>query len=393
MDLKRTFLSVLLSRRANGTHGRLHVSFVPRSSLVSPGSLIHQKPRIFFTQTPSYRPPLPLSLHSVHPTQARIRHFSPPVTGVLDPRASSLFRGSRAPIKAVQSSNSTPTAGWETMNASPPKISHVDSSTTITTTTAAATQASISSPASTPATTTVVSPSPASCSSTSPRVRTALSGSRSSDTGTGSGSRAQQHKSKRHSTSSCDSGSNHDASRIVYGQGAISKLPIELGRLHLSSPLIISSPSRISLARKIQALIPNLESRILDSAVVNVPQRVVDDAVARITGHDVVISVGAGSAIGLAKAVSIRKGIPHICIPTTYSGSEMSPLLAADGRRMGHKGSKIMPTVVIYDEDLTGGNTTPKRISAPSAASSAAANQLSSHDDDDSWSYIHLPGV
>jgi alcohol dehydrogenase class IV len=140
-------------------------------------------------------------------------------------------------------------------------------------------------------------------------------------------------------------------------------------------------------------LIQNLESRILDSAVVNVPTRVVDDAVARITGHDVVISVGAGSAIGLAKAVGIRKGIPHVCIPTTYSGSEMSPLLAADGRKMGHNGSKVMPTVIIYDEDLTGMSTAPKKISAPSAASSAAANRDSSHDDDASWSYIHLPGV
>jgi alcohol dehydrogenase class IV len=140
-------------------------------------------------------------------------------------------------------------------------------------------------------------------------------------------------------------------------------------------------------------LIPNLVSRILDSAVVNVPTKVVDDAVARISGHDVVISVGAGSAIGLAKAVSIRKGIPHVCIPTTYSGSEMSPLLAADGRKMGHKGSKVMPTLVIYDEDLTGSSSTTKRFSAPSAASSAAAVQRSSHDDDASWSYIHLPGV
>ena len=106
-----------------------------------------------------------------------------------------------------------------------------------------------------------------------------------------------------------------------------------------------------------------------------------------------VISIGAGSAIGLAKAVSIRKAIPHICIPTTYSGSEMSPLLAADGRRMGHKGSKIMPTVIIYDEDLTGGSSTPKRFSAPNPPSSSAASERSSHEDDSSWSYIHLPGV
>lgn len=279
------------------------------------------------------------------------------------------------------------------MNASPADRTIIDSATTVTSTSGGVTQASYSTPASTPATTTVVSPIAPSHSSASPVLATCRSGSRSTDAG--SGSRAQHHRSKRNSTnSSCDSGnSSYEAPRIVFGPGTISRLPTELGRLNLSTPLIISSPSRIALARRIQALIPNLNSRILDSAVVNVPTKVVDDAVARIAGHDVVISVGAGSAIGLAKAVSIRKAIPHVCIPTTYSGSEMSPLLAADGRKMGHRGSKIMPSVIIYDEDLTGMSSTPKKISAPSAASLAAANRRSSHDDDAPWSYIHLPGV
>ncbi|KAL2202973.1 Dehydroquinate synthase-like protein [Sarocladium strictum] len=262
-----------------------------------------------------------------------------------------------------------------TMNALPAQLKAADTTTTSTTTVTSA------------------SPCPPSHSSGSPVVITTRSYSGSPSTA--SLSRSQQHKNKRISlTSSIESGgSAHDSTRIVFGPGKITTLPFELARLQLKKPLIVSSPSRIALARRIQALIPNLVSRILDSAVVNVPTKVVDDAVARISGHDVVISVGAGSAIGLAKAVSIRKGIPHVCIPTTYSGSEMSPLLAADGRKMGHKGSKVMPTIVIYDEDLTGSSSTTKRFSAPSAASSAAAVQRSSHDDDASWSYIHLPGV
>lgn len=190
----------------------------------------------------------------------------------------------------------------------------------------------------------------------------------------------------------------HDAPRVVYGAGILSKIPAELGQLRVCTPLIVSSPSRLALARRVQALIPNLDSRILDSAVVNVPARVVDDAVARICGHDVVISVGAGSAIGLAKAISIRKGIPHICIPTTYSGSEMSPLMAADGRKLGHKGARVMPTVIIYDEELTG-TATPRKFSAPNNASSSSMKQpearsrRSSNDENAQWSYLHLPGV
>jgi alcohol dehydrogenase class IV len=216
------------------------------------------------------------------------------------------------------------------------------------------------------------------------------------------------------------------APRVVYGRGTIAQLPAELDRLCVSSPLIVSSPSRVALARRIQGLIPNLNSRILDSAVVNVPARVVDEAVSRIADRDVVISVGGASAVGLAKAIGCRKGIPHVCIPTTYSGSEMMPLLldacparhssvsnengrsdtrhrrtrenASPSRR--HNGPrttsfrdpKVLPSVVIYDEDLT--MSLPKRISAPTdEAAMARATELREEHETTQWSYIHLPGV
>ena len=185
--------------------------------------------------------------------------------------------------------------------------------------------------------------------------------------------------------------------RVVFGPGTIARLPAELGRLHLSSPLIVSSPSRVALAKKIQALIANLDSRILDSAIAHVPPHVIDDALSRISGRDCVISVGGGSAVGLARMIGLRKKIPHICIPTTYSGSEMTPYVAAgkDGRRTASsRESRIVPSVVIYDEDLT--MSLPKRFSAPSGISAMAHNTESRRqpkDDDALWSFIHLPGV
>jgi alcohol dehydrogenase class IV len=68
-----------------------------------------------------------------------------------------------------------------------------------------------------------------------------------------------------------------------------------------------------------------------------------------------VISIGGGSTIGLGKAISIRTGLPHICIPTTYSGSEMTPVLGEteDGRKTTRSDPKILPGTVIYDVDLT----------------------------------------
>ncbi|KAG5985456.1 hypothetical protein E4U55_000018 [Claviceps digitariae] len=237
------------------------------------------------------------------------------------------------------------------------------------------------------------------------------------------------------STPTEGSQSEPSAPRIVYGPGKICRLPTELGRLRVSAPLIVSSPSRIPLARRIQSLIPNLNSRILDSAVVSVPAHVVDDAVSRIDDRDVVISVGGASAVGLAKAIGCRKSIPHVCIPTTYSGSEMMPLLldacparhnttnqstsqtisCSDNKpekphrrhrergsssRHNRKGSsttsfrdpRVLPSVVIYDEDLT--TSVPKRLSAPSDETALARSaEIRKEDETSQWSYLHLPGV
>jgi hypothetical protein len=232
----------------------------------------------------------------------------------------------------------------------------------------------------------------------------------------------------------------HYSPKVVYGAGAVSRLPTELGRLHLVCPLIVSSPSRISLARRIQGLIPNLDSRILDSALVNVPQHVVDDAVFRITGRDCVISVGGASAVSLAKSIAARKDIPHICIPTTYSGSEhptqdhtrrlerkesrrkrsgsssksptstastskskspnanKSPVSSKSPGGSSHQSRrseiKSRPTIIIYDEDLTATDT-PTHFSVPNDDKIPAKTRYRYYEDDENaqWSYIHLPGV
>ncbi|EEU38073.1 uncharacterized protein NECHADRAFT_101503 [Fusarium vanettenii 77-13-4] len=185
--------------------------------------------------------------------------------------------------------------------------------------------------------------------------------------------------------------------RVVIGPKAIDLLPVELASLRLSSPLIVSSPSRLKIARKIQAIIPNLDSRILSSAVITVPTR--------ISGRDCVISVGSGSAVTLARAVSLRKGIPHICIPTTFSGSEMvsESSTTVPRERSASKGSnsraaraiaresKTLPAVIIYDDDLT--TSSPTRFSAPSDEDIMEDRaELHTKSEDACWSYINLPG-
>lgn len=87
---------------------------------------------------------------------------------------------------------------------------------------------------------------------------------------------------------------------------------------------------------------------------------------------DCVVSVGGGSTIGLGKAISIRTGLPHVCIPTTYAGSEMTSVLGEtqNGLKTTRSDPRILPTTVIYDVDLTMGM--PPMLTATSGLNAVA---------------------
>src|SRR5690606_27990863 len=76
---------------------------------------------------------------------------------------------------------------------------------------------------------------------------------------------------------------------------------------------------------------------------------------ARAVNADVCVAVGGGAAIGLAKIITRDTGIPMIAVPTTYSGSEMTPVWGEtrDGRKLTGSDERVLARSVIYDPDLT----------------------------------------
>jgi maleylacetate reductase len=91
--------------------------------------------------------------------------------------------------------------------------------------------------------------------------------------------------------------------------------------------------------------------------VMHVPIETAREAreVARKLGADCAVAIGGGSTTGLGKAIALDSGLPILAIPTTYAGSEMTPIygITEGGLKKTGRDLKVLPRTVIYDPELT----------------------------------------
>lgn len=97
---------------------------------------------------------------------------------------------------------------------------------------------------------------------------------------------------------------------------------------------------------------------------------------------DCLVAIGGGSTIGLGKALALRTGLPQIVLPTTYSGSEATPVLGqTDG---GHKttitGPRVQPETILYDAELVRALPVPITVASALNAMAHAAEGLYARD-------------
>src|SRR5262249_60236520 len=84
------------------------------------------------------------------------------------------------------------------------------------------------------------------------------------------------------------------------------------------------------------------------------------------------VAAGGGAAIGLAKIIGRDLALPILAVPTTYSGSEATPIwgLSEGERKFTGKDLKVLPRAIVYDPDLTLGLPAP--VHAASAMNAIA---------------------
>lgn len=146
------------------------------------------------------------------------------------------------------------------------------------------------------------------------------------------------------------------AAHIVFGSGAAGTGLVEvIDHFHARHILLVATDRESSTATE---LCEPFSSRIHDTFTgvqPHVPVEVAEQAREAARGADLVLSIGGGSTTGTAKAVALTTGLPVVCVPTTYAGSEVTPMwgMTDGGRKRTGIDERVLPRAVVYDPQMT----------------------------------------
>jgi maleylacetate reductase len=162
--------------------------------------------------------------------------------------------------------------------------------------------------------------------------------------------------------------------RVVFGPGSLASLPDEVEALGLTRVLVLCSPEQEDTGKQVAAALGERAAGLLPEARMHVPIEVATRArdLVRELGADGCVAVGGGSAVGLGKAIALEHDLPVIAVPTTYAGSEMTPVwgLTEGGAKRTGRDVRVLPRSVVYDAELT--LTLPAGLSATSGMNAIA---------------------
>jgi maleylacetate reductase len=162
--------------------------------------------------------------------------------------------------------------------------------------------------------------------------------------------------------------------RIVFGSGTLAAAGEELARLGCGRAFVLTTPQQSESARVLSGELGRLCVGSFTGAAMHTPVEITNEALGlvRETNADCVVSLGGGSTTGLGKAIALRTDLPQIVIPTTYAGSEATPMLGETerGRKNTQRSPNVLPEVVLYDVELS--MTLPVALSVTSGLNAIA---------------------
>ena len=174
--------------------------------------------------------------------------------------------------------------------------------------------------------------------------------------------------------------------RVLFGLHASESLAAEVAHLGGKRVMVIDGLLNRS-SKAITRSLGDLHVGTVRGDHQHVPVDVAADAEARAVElrSDVLVAIGGGSATGLAKAVALRRRLPIIALPSTYAGSEMTPIWGITDQARKTTGSDIavLPRTVLYDPVLT--------YSLPANATAASGMNAVAHCVEAMWTAAANP--
>ncbi|KAG5641918.1 hypothetical protein DXG03_003964 [Asterophora parasitica] len=162
--------------------------------------------------------------------------------------------------------------------------------------------------------------------------------------------------------------------RVIFGTGTLAQVVQELRNLGCSRAVVLTTPHQVEQGKAVKNLLGDLCVGLYTKATMHTPTDITDAAVSAVQElhADCLVAVGGGSTIGLGKAIALRTDLPQIVVPTTYAGSEATPIIGQteDGVKTTQKTLKVLPEVIVYDVDLT--LTLPSKMSVTSGVNAIA---------------------
>lgn len=173
-------------------------------------------------------------------------------------------------------------------------------------------------------------------------------------------------------------------SRVVFGAGALSHLEREIELLGARRALVLCTPEQQTQAAEVADRLGSRAAGLFPRAAMHVPIETAREAreLASRLGADCAVAIGGGSTTGLGKAIALDSALPILAIPTTYAGSEMTPIfgITEGGLKKTGKDARVLPRTVIYDPELTLSLPVPLSITSGMNAIAHAAEGLYARD-------------
>lgn len=185
--------------------------------------------------------------------------------------------------------------------------------------------------------------------------------------------------------------------QVSFGKNAGARLVKCMDELGSRHALLLSTPHQKAEAARIAQSLGGRLAGHFAGAEMHTPIHVTEEALRYASDivADCVVAFGGGSTTGLGKAISYRTGLPQIVIPTTYAGSEATPILGQteNGIKTTLRSEKLLPAMVIYDPDLTLGLPVAMSVTSGLNAIAHAAEGLYAPDANPLSSMMAVEGM